>query len=61
MDEGAPLQELIFDPQTSGGLLIAVAANRAAALVSDLHANGDTRAAVIGRIVAGPGARVTWT
>jgi selenide,water dikinase len=40
--------ELALDPQTSGGLLIAVAEKHAAKLVDDLHANGVKAAARIG-------------
>jgi selenide,water dikinase len=44
--------EVLFDPQTSGGLLLAVAPRRAPALLDALRATGH-RAADIGRIVAG--------
>lgn len=48
---------LLADAQTSGGLLIAVAADRAAALVADLAARGTPAHAVIGEIIPGiPGA-----
>lgn len=43
------------DPQSSGGLLIAVAADAADALIADLHAGGDTAATRIGVVEAGPG------
>jgi AhpD family alkylhydroperoxidase len=43
-----------FDPQTSGGLLIAVAEAGAAALVARLHEAGMADAAVIGTVL-GPG------
>jgi len=46
-------QELLFDPQTSGGLLVALPAESAAPLVAALAAGGH-RAAVVGRAVAGP-------
>lgn len=42
-------QKLIGDPQTSGGLLLAVAPDRVEALVADLTARGALAAAVIGR------------
>jgi len=45
-------EDILFDPQTSGGLLIAVAADDAEALVGDLHSAGVKRAAVIGEITA---------
>jgi len=44
---------LACDAQTSGGLLLAVAAERAAALVADLVAVGTPAAAIIGRVTAG--------
>lgn len=47
--------EVMYDPQTSGGLLIAVAADRAEAMLRALHAGGAGPARIIGRIVAGPG------
>ena len=43
-----------YDPQTSGGLLIAVAEENVAALVAELHRGGISGAAVIGRVL-GPG------
>ena len=47
-DADVPLLDLIFDPQTSGGLLFGVSADRAEAAVTALHAAGDVHAAVIG-------------
>jgi selenide,water dikinase len=44
----ADLIEIALDPQTSGGLLIAVAADRADALVEALHAKGIDAAARVG-------------
>jgi len=44
--------EVALDPQTSGGLLIALPEDRAAALVSDLEAHGVGAARVIGRATA---------
>ena len=45
---GAGLVEVAFDPQTSGGLLIALPGKEAAALVSALHRNGVKAAAIVG-------------
>lgn len=50
--------QLLYDPQTSGGLLIAVAGERVDALVSELEQRGDG-AAVVGEVVAGAGLTVT--
>ncbi len=47
-----PLPAWMFDPQTSGGLLIGVAPQRLQELLSALHANGDQAAAVIGAVHA---------
>ena len=44
------VQELLFDPQTSGGLLIAVARDEAEELVRRIRENGDAGAAVIGEV-----------
>lgn len=47
-------EELLYDPQTSGGLLLAVPKAQAAALVSALHQNGVQAAVCIGEAVDGP-------
>ena len=44
------MEEILFDPQTSGGLLIAVGADEAGALLADLRAAG-APAAIVGEIV----------
>jgi selenide,water dikinase len=49
------LVEVAFDPQTSGGLLIALSANEAPGLVEALHAKGVGVAAPVGRAVAHEG------
>ena len=55
-DTGAAL-ELLYDPQTSGGLLIGVDAARAAALCEALRRGGDVDSVVIGEVeAAGDGA-----
>jgi selenide,water dikinase len=43
------LVEIGFDPQTSGGLLIAVPQDEAPQLVAELHAGGVSAATVVGR------------
>ena len=47
-----PLREAAYDPQTSGGLLIAVAAGDAEALLADLRASGHESARRIGSVAA---------
>jgi selenide, water dikinase len=48
-----PVRTLLFDAQTSGGLLIAVDADRANALIAALEREGTPVAARIGRLVRG--------
>ena len=48
----------LYDPQTSGGLLVAVPENGARPFVGALEERGDT-AAVVGEVVADAGIRVT--
>jgi selenide,water dikinase len=51
------LLQILFDPQTSGGLLIGVAADRAEALRDALRGCGYAQAEIIGEVTApGPGA-----
>ena len=52
------VQDLLFDPQTSGGLLIAVAAGEAERLVAALKAKGVDSAAIVGEVVAEPVDRI---
>jgi selenide,water dikinase len=47
-------RDLLTDPQTSGGLLIAVAADQAGAVLDLVRGDGFDRAAVVGRVVEGP-------
>jgi selenide, water dikinase len=44
--------ELVYDPQTSGGLFIALPENDAVRLLADLQSAGNTDAAIVGRVVA---------
>ena len=43
-------EQIFYDPQTSGGLLVSVPEERAAALIEALHAGDVPAAAVIGRV-----------
>jgi selenide,water dikinase len=52
------LQDILFDPQTSGGLLIAVPEKKAAQLLDTLHREGIAEAAIIGEVVAQPKERI---
>lgn len=46
-------EELLYDPQTSGGLLLALPSEQATMLLSDLHTAGMSYASKIGEIVEG--------
>jgi selenide, water dikinase len=54
----AYLEDILWDPQTSGGLLIAVPAVKAEKLLKKLHREGVKEAAVIGDVVAAPRRRI---
>jgi selenide,water dikinase len=56
LDDGITPEEemLMYDPQTSGGLFIAVSPDRADALVHKLHERGVPDAAVVGEVFASP-------
>jgi selenide,water dikinase len=47
-----PREAYAFDPQTSGGLLVAVAPDRVDRFVAELESRGAAAAAVVGRVVA---------
>jgi AhpD family alkylhydroperoxidase len=53
-DGAAPGLPVLYDPQTSGGLLVALPPAKAEAFVDELRARGNPAAAVIGRIVEKP-------
>ena len=44
------ISEIVFDPQTSGGLLIALVESEAFSLLADLQKSGNAEAAIIGRV-----------
>lgn len=46
-------QELLYDPQTSGGLLLSLPGYQAQQLIVELHAAGIAAAVIIGEVVAG--------
>jgi len=52
------MQDILFDPQTSGGLLIGVDPDRAGDLVAELRDKGIEEAAVIGEVTDGPKERI---
>ncbi len=55
------LADILFDPQTSGGLLIAVSKDKAPDLLKKLHNADITEAAIIGEVVAKPKNRIVVT
>ena len=51
VDAGAAY-ELLYDPQTAGGLLAAVPSSKAAACVAALREGGDSHAAIVGAVLS---------
>ena len=54
----AVLKDILFDPQTSGGLLIAVQSDEAEALVSRLKEKGLEASSIIGEFKEGPAGKI---
>ena len=52
------LADILFDPQTSGGLLISVSEQKAPALLERMHQEGIEEAVVIGEVVAKPQGKI---
>ena len=52
------LMKVLFDPQTSGGLLISLPQSEARELLEELHKQGLSDAAIIGEITASPRGRI---
>ena len=50
--------DILFDPQTSGGLLISVPGTEAEPLLKRIHEAGVQDAAIIGEIVSGPAGKI---
>ncbi len=55
------LQDILYDPQTSGGLLIAVSESHAAGLLKKLSDAGIADAKMIGEVVAQPKGKIAVT
>ncbi len=51
----------LYDPQTSGGFLIAIPGDRGQAFVRQLHKNGLSSAAIIGKVVAESEGKIVLT
>lgn len=52
------LVNILFDPQTSGGLLIAAPPQNAREILSRIHQKGNTTAAIIGQVVEEPKGKI---
>ncbi|OIQ58540.1 selenide, water dikinase [Moorella thermoacetica] len=63
IDAGVPedLRDVLYDPQTSGGLLIAIPPDRVDDLLADLNRRGVTAARVVGAVEPGPGRVIILT
>jgi selenide,water dikinase len=55
---GDDIWNILFDPQTSGGLLISIASADADALLENLHRHGIEDAAIIGEVIEEPRGRI---
>ncbi len=53
-----PVQDILYDPQTSGGLLICVAPGKAGRLLNKLKQAGIKEATIIGEVVSEPEGKV---
>ena len=52
------LQDVLFDPQTSGGLLICIDDPNSDSLITDLKNNGIDYSSVIGEVVSEPKGKI---
>ena len=52
------MHDILFDPQTSGGLLISVSPDRAEALIADLIEKGADQSAIIGDVTDDPAEKI---
>jgi len=52
------MSDILFDPQTSGGLLISLPASEAESLLGRMHKEGIDEAAIIGEVTAEPKGRI---
>ena len=52
------LADILFDPQTSGGLFIAVTPEKAEKLLASMHREGIPEAALVGEVVAEPKGKI---
>ncbi|MGZ6236744.1 MAG: hypothetical protein ACXWMJ_05445, partial [Syntrophales bacterium] len=52
------LIDIMFDPQTAGGLLIALPETQAETLIGKMHSNGIIEAAIVGEIILKPKGKI---
>ena len=52
------MQDILYDPQTSGGLFVSVSADKASLLLARLKEAGVTDAAIVGEVVSHPKQRI---
>jgi len=52
------MADILFDPQTSGGLFISVASDKASELLERMHQEGIPEAALVGEVVAEPKGKI---
>jgi selenide,water dikinase len=52
------MADILFDPQTSGGLLISVSSEKARKLLERMHGEGIEEAALVGEVLAGPKGKI---
>lgn len=50
--------DILFDPQTSGGLLISIPAEKAEVLLAKLHGAGHENASVVGQVMKHPSGKI---
>jgi len=50
--------DVMFDPQTAGGLLIALSGMQAETLIGKMHARGITEAAIVGEVISEPKGKI---
>lgn len=52
------VKDILFDPQTSGGLLICCPSSQTGKLLSDLHTRGLVQSAIIGKVIDDPSRKI---
>jgi selenide,water dikinase len=50
--------DILFDPQTAGGLLIVLPESQAETLIGRMHADGIVEASIVGEIISEPKGKI---